>query len=308
MKRILVLYFSQSGQQKLIIQSLVKPLLDAGNEIFIEEIKPEKKYPFPWNAYEFFNAFPETFKQQPLALEPLSSKAFENYDLIILSYQPWFLSPSRPISSFLQSPEGKKIINNKPVITILGCRNMWLSAQEKVKQWLQQANAKLVGHIALIDHSSNVVSLITILHWMLTGKKGAFWIFPAAGVADQDIQHAAVYGDLIKKSLDSNTYNGLQNALNEKGAIQIKPDLVLMERRGRKSFSVWSKFVAMGGSLDSDGRKFRLYLFMFLLPTLVIILTPLLWVLSTLQLIIKKKELLQEIEYFKQLTLRESNK
>jgi hypothetical protein len=308
MKRILVIYFSQSGQQKHILEALIRPIVEAGNEVHFEEIKPVQKFPFPWDAYRFFNAFPETFMQQPLALEPVSAKAHENYDLVILGYQPWFLSPSRPISSFLQSPEGKKILKDKPVITILGCRNMWLSAQEKVKQWLLRADAKLVGHIALIDHSSNVISLITILHWMLTGKKEPFWIFPEAGVANHDVQHASVYGSIIKVFIAENRYDGLQNILNEKGAVEIKPNLVLMERRGRKSFSVWAKFVAMGGVVNSGGRKFRLYMFMFLLPTLIILLTPLLWILSTFQLIIKKKELLREIDYFKQLTLRESAK
>ncbi len=305
MKRILVVYFSQSGQQKQILESLVRPFLDAGHELHYEEIKPLKKFPFPWNAFEFFNAFPETFTQQALELEPLSTRAFEIYDLVIIGYQPWFLSPSRPIGSFLQSAEGRRILTNKPVVTILGARNMWLSSQEKVKHWLIKANAKLVGHIALVDHSSNVVSLITILRWMLTGKKGAFWFFPAAGIADQDIKHASVYGNLIKSTLEANSYEDLQDTLNSNGAIQVKPDLVLMERRGRKSFSVWAKFIMAGGSNTSEGRKARLYVFMYLLPTLILILTPLLSVLSTCQLILKKKELLREIEYFKQLKLRQ---
>ncbi|MBA4058502.1 MAG: dialkylresorcinol condensing enzyme DarA, partial [Marivirga sp.] len=102
MKKILVLYYSQSGQQLAILQSLTKPLIGAGHSVHFEEIQPVEKYPFPWSAYQFFNAFPETFHQKPLALKNLSENAFESYDLVILGYQPWFLTPSRPISSFLQ--------------------------------------------------------------------------------------------------------------------------------------------------------------------------------------------------------------
>jgi hypothetical protein len=308
MKKILVVYFTQSGQQNRILQFLVKPLSDAGHKIHFEEIKPVTKYPFPWSAFQFFNAFPETFTQKPLALEPLSSNAFEDYDLVILGYQPWFLSPSRPISSFLQSEDGKKILTNKTVITVLGCRNMWLGAQEKVKKWLQQVDAKLVGHIALVDKGGNLTSLVTVLRWMLYGKKDPFWFFPAAGVAEQDVQHTTVFGNIIKRAVDSKTFETLQNSLNDEGAIEIKPNLVLMEQRGQKSFSVWAKFVAAGGDSHSWARKIRVYIFMYLLPTVIVILTPLLWLSSAIMLVLKRKQLVNEIEYFKQTSLRKTAK
>lgn len=306
MKKILVLFFTQSGQQKRILQFLVKPFVDGGHEVHFEEVKPVEKYPFPWSAYQFFNAFPETFTQQPLPLQPVSAKAFENYDLVILGYQPWFLTPSRPISSFLQSDEGRKILNDKKVVTIVGCRNMWLGAQEKVKRRFKELNANLIGHVVLIDRGGNLTSLITILRWMLTGKKEAFWFFPPAGVAENDIQHVTVFGNIIKSAFDSNDLSSLQGMLNQEGAIEIRPNLVLMERRGQKAFSVWSKFIASGGAVHSTNRKIRVYVFMYLLPTVIFILTPLLWIVSQTMLILKRKQLQQEIEYFKQTSLRES--
>src|SRR5215208_1032006 len=99
MKKILIVYFSQSGQPMRILQSLARPFLDAGHEVIFEELHPLERFPFPWSAYEFFNAFPETFTQQPLSLQALSANTLQNFDLIIIGYQPWFLTPSRPISS-----------------------------------------------------------------------------------------------------------------------------------------------------------------------------------------------------------------
>src|SRR5580704_8721796 len=141
MKKILVLYFTQSGQQREILESFVRPFTrpDSGYEVHFEELKLVENFPFPWSGYAFFNAFPETFKQQPCALKPLSEKAFGEFDLIVIGYQPWFLTPSRPVSSFLQSEDGRRILKGKPVVTILGCRNMWLGAQEKVKRRLFEA-------------------------------------------------------------------------------------------------------------------------------------------------------------------------
>lgn len=304
MKKILVVYYSQSGQQLSIIRSLTKPLSDAGHSIHIEEIQPVEKYPFPWSAYQFFNAFPETFHQKPLELKNLSPKAFEEYDLVIIGYQPWFLTPSRPISSFLQSEEGKRILKSRNVVTILGCRNMWLGAQEKVKRRLKEAGANLQGHIALADRSANLSSLITILRWMLTGKKDAFWFFPAAGVAQADIEHAGVFGQSIAKAIESGDYQSLQSSLNEHGAIEVKPSLVLLEKRGQKGFSVWSKFIASGGSLHSTARKIRVYIFLYFLLPAIFVLSPLLWLTSKIFLVVKRKELLEDVAYYKQNSLR----
>jgi len=304
MKKILVVYYSQSGQQLSIIRSLTKPLAEAGHTIHIEEIQPVEKYPFPWTAYQFFNAFPETFHQKPLAIKSLSPKAFDNYDLVIIGYQPWFLTPSRPISSFLQSEEGKRILKSRHVVTILGCRNMWLGAQEKVKRRLKEADANLSGHIALADRSANLSSLITILRWMLTGKKEAFLFFPPAGVAQADIEHASIFGKSIANALETGNFTSLQSTLNEDGAIDVKPGLVLLEKRGQKGFSFWSKFISSGGSLYSTGRKIRVYIFLYFLLPAIFVLSPLLWITSKIFLIVKRKQLLEDVTYYKQNSLR----
>jgi hypothetical protein len=302
--KILVIYFTQSGQQAAIVQKLFKPFADAGDEVHYEALKPVESFPFPWSAFSFFNAFPETFTQQPYPLQLLSQKAFADYDLVVLGYQPWFLTPSRPVSSFLQSLEAAKILNGKPVVTILGSRNMWLGAQEKVKKRLIDAKANLVGHIALVDKSGNLTSLVTILRWMLWGKKEPFWFFPAAGVAKEDVEHTTVFGDIIRKAVLLKDFRGLQKDLNSKGAIMVKPNLVLMEKRGQRGFSFWSKFVLAGGEPGSRGRKTRVRTFMIVLPTAIVILSPLLFILSKVLLIVKRKQLKEEAEYHMQNELR----
>jgi hypothetical protein len=304
MKRILAIYFTQTGQQETIVQSLLEPFIKAGDEVHFERLKLVDNFPFPWSAFTFFNAFPETFTQQPLALQPLSAKAFEAYDLVVLGYQPWFLTPSRPISSFLQSSDAMRILKGKRVVTILGCRNMWLGAQEKVKRRLLDLNANLVGHVALVDKSGNLTSLVTILRWMLAGKKEPFWFFPAAGVAQSDVEHASTFGKILRKTMDSGTFEVMQKDLNAEGAILVKPNLVLMEKRGQKAFSVWAKFVLAGGPSGSKGRNRRVRIFMRALPTAIVILSPLLWIVSHILLIVKRRQLSQEAEYYMQNSLR----
>ena len=149
MKNVLVVYYSQSGQLESIARNIAKPLLDSAEiNVVFHEIQLEKPFPFPWNTEAFFDVFPESFLQIPTTLKPVSPEILNTkFDLILLNYQVWYLSPSIPINSFLKSPEAKILLNNTPVITISGSRNMWILAQEKIKKLLKQNNAQLKGNI-----------------------------------------------------------------------------------------------------------------------------------------------------------------
>ncbi len=156
-KKILAVYFSQSGQTRAIVESFLRPVIADGNEVEYLQIKTTHQFPFPWSIPVFFDTVPESVNIIPTALEPWQTK-LNQYDLVVLGWQPWNLSPSIPFSSILQDEKFKALIKGKPVITISGCRNMWINAQEKNKKLLQAAGAKLVGNIALVDRHINHLS------------------------------------------------------------------------------------------------------------------------------------------------------
>ena len=61
MKKILVLYYSQTGQLTRIIENILKPIRRTAEvSIVFEQLHPEPPYPFPWTAYQFCDAFPES--------------------------------------------------------------------------------------------------------------------------------------------------------------------------------------------------------------------------------------------------------
>jgi hypothetical protein len=183
-KKVLVVYYTQTGQLLEVVNSVTSPIT-VSDEITVvyEALKPKPPFPFPWKSDEFFQAMPECVKGIPCELEPLSLSGQEDFDLIILAWQPWFLSPSIPIHAFLQHSIGKKLISGKPVITIIGSRNMWVMAQAKIRQYILEANGRLVGNILLYDRASNLLSIVSIIRWMFTGKRDRFMkIIPPAGI------------------------------------------------------------------------------------------------------------------------------
>ena len=306
MKKILVVYYTQTGQAKLALDATLKPCTENSNyQLDYLLIKPKKSFPYPWSYTEFFDAFPETVHGIPCELEPIQIDTSVNYDLVVIAYQPWFLSICVPVSSFLQTPEAKLLLNNKPVVTIINCRNMWLGAQEKMKQRLLDVKANLVGNITFVDRSSNLTSLVTVLAFVLKGTKENFMgIFPKYGVNDKDLEKAPIFGTIIKNYLENNLLQNIQPQLNQKGALDIRGNLLLMEGRGRALFPLYANYISKKGTQGSEQRKTRVRIFGIVLPTAILFLSPIITILSRLIPLIAKKKFDKEIAYYSQNSLR----
>lgn len=285
MKHVLVIHYSQSGQLTEILDNITHPILQHEQvKITSLKLEMENEFPFPWPRDEFYGSFPETFLQIPSKLKPIPSEILNGeYDLIILGYQVWYLTPSVPTNSFLMSPEAKKIMANTPVITVIGCRNMWIMAQEKVKKLLKSCEAQLVGNIALVDRHINHVSVVTIAQWMFTGKKKRFLgIFPKPGVSQNDIDESTKFGHVILPHLLENNYTSLQENLLKKGAIVIKPFLITVDKRANVLFGKWSKLIHSKSKKGENKRRILVKFFNIYLIFAIWVIAPIVFILFLL--------------------------
>lgn len=272
-KKILVIYYSQTGQLGDILSNLCKPLATAGHDVDIVKVEPETAYPFPWTGKAFFAVMPDCVKGIPTKLKSFQLK-HNRYDLVILGYQAWFLSPSIPCNSILQEPSVKAVLKDTPVVTITGARNMWISAMERIKVTLKESSAKLVGSMALVDKHANIISFITIFHWMFKGRKDRYLnIFPKPGVADADITHCQVYGETVLSHLNKNNWEGMQDSLIAQKAMEMKYNLMFIESKARKIFAVWAGIIVKKKNRTAWLAAFKYYLIIALFIAAPIILT-----------------------------------
>ncbi|WP_312341066.1 dialkylrecorsinol condensing enzyme DarA [Chryseobacterium binzhouense] len=244
-KNILVIYYTQTGQLEDIVKNIARPFEEKKDEYNVTyySIQLKEDFPFPWPSDVFFNTFPESYLQIPSEILPPPQEVLNTkFDLILFGYQVWYLTPSIPTISFLKSGYAESIMKDVPVVTISGTRNMWMLSQEKLKVYLKNLNAKLVGNIALVDRHDNYTSVLTILRWMTTGKKEKSGMLPAAGVSDEEIQGSVKYGRIIEKHFENN-FENLQPELVQNGAVEIRPFLVRVEKVGNKIFTVWSHLI-----------------------------------------------------------------
>lgn len=276
-KKVLAIYYSQSGQLGDIIDHLTQPLLDSGISVEKVRIRPVNDFPFPWTGERFYDVMPDCVLGVPVELEPFVLKE-TSYDLIIMGYQSWFLSPGIPSNSLLHHPLFTAVLKDTPVVTVTGARNMWLNAFAGIKKLLRAHSANHVGNIALVDEHLNPLSYFTIFHWLLGGKKTRLLgIFPLPGVAYRDIVRSAAFGGTILAYLQKGTWEGMQDTLVAQKAVAYNYSLMILEAKAGPQYITWANKVN-----SSRNRKRLLSVFKYYLHVALFVGAPILLIIDAL--------------------------
>lgn len=275
MKKVLVVHYSQTGQLSAAVQALTRPLAeDPQVTLHFERIAPQQDYPYPWPLLRFFDVFPESVYMDPPPMRASSLTGDEDFDLVIIAYQVWFLSPSLPVVGFLNSPQAKKLLANKPVITLIACRNMWLNAHRKMTGLLGQLGARHCDNIVLTDNAPSLATFITTPRWLMTGKKNRFLGLPEAGVCQQDIDDCQRFGRALSVALRQHQEQSGQSLLQGLSAVKVNTSLIASEMAGHRSFLVWGRLIRGVGKPGEFRRKPLLLLYILFLIALIITVVP----------------------------------
>jgi len=297
MKKVLVLYYSQSGQLKQVLDNFLLDLPDDEIELDVKSIKPKVKYPFPWPFYHFFDEFPESVFMDGCEIDELEDLK-DDYDLIILGYTVWYMAPSIPITAFMHSNQAKKLFKDKPVITLVACRDMWVLAQEKMKDMLKDVEAKHIDHVALVDQSGSVLSLITLPTYMLTGDKKYFSYLPSAGISEKDILSCNRFGKRLNKALHQNKEKTGEALLKNLNAVSVNGKLIATEKIANRSFRIWSRLIKASGIKYSLGRKITITIYVSFLIILLLTIVPINIIARKILNIFQKEKLKKMEDYY----------
>ena len=274
MKNVLIVSYSQSGQISDVVEALSRPLAEAGVKIHHEVLRQVKAFPFPWPFFAFLDVFPESVRLDPRPNQPLSVVPDADFDLVILAWSVWYLSPAQPVTAFLQSAEGRRLLGGRPVVSVVACRNMWLSAFDTLKRLVADAGGRLVDHVAFTDEANALATFITTPRWMFTGRRDGFLGLPPAGVSVSQTAGAARFGAALAEALSRDEEKRCQPMLHGLNAVKIAPHLVLSERAGRRAFQVWSGLIRLCGRAGQWRRIPALALFVAYLFVMIITVVP----------------------------------
>jgi hypothetical protein len=233
----------------------------------------------------------------------------ENFDLIVFAYSVWYMSPSIPANSYLCTDQAKRIFKDTPVITLLGVRNMWIVAQEYIKEKIIELGGNLVGNIVLRDRAENLTGIVTISYFMFSGKKGRFaWFFPKAGISEKDIQGVDKYGKIIEEHFINNDLENIQENMVKAKSVKVNPYLATTEQMAYKRvFTKWSKFILKKGGPGDPARKIRVRIFAWYFPFAILVIAPIEYIFFLIFAPFRLKSIKKDIKYFSGVKLKSNN-
>mmetsp|Transcript_3496 Transcript_3496/g.4796 ORF Transcript_3496/g.4796 Transcript_3496/m.4796 type:complete len:322 (-) Transcript_3496:1054-2019(-) len=197
--RVLLLQHSLSGETNTATHEFIRGLEDGVRDqhnlvvdLVEQRIQTQPAFDFPWNFWSFFAVMPETVDpfvhnkdsqhwqvEKPSLDTPVESsspnistkKKNNMFDLVVLGWQTWFLSPSLPVRMAVNDPDYQHLLQQAPVLMIGTHRNMWHRASRTLRQELDaHAHANIVGSINFVQSSAFLVSVVKTLRWQLGGK------------------------------------------------------------------------------------------------------------------------------------------
>jgi hypothetical protein len=261
MKKILAIYYSQTGQLKKLLTNFLSGYKD---KVTFSEIKTSQYgFPLTWNS--MFEMFPESVLQIPCKIS--YNIPIDNYDTIIIGFQTWFLHLSLPILTFSQTNDFLSAVKGKNVYLFMDCRNSWRTPMKLMKEKVNNAGGYVIGEYVYGSISGNFIGSISILHWFFTGVKKMLF-FSEPGVPENEIKMAMHYG---------NKYLGIENR-NKVMRFPIGKNKFLpikTEKYASSKFEKWAKYIVKN---DCRHRKLRLIYFKIWLISIQIIISPILYV------------------------------
>lgn len=141
--RILVIYFSLSGQSRGLINLLAAGMRHGGSHVVIERLRTIRKITFPFNGIlPTLWMMLTTFFRLRMPISEPAPTCFDPYDLIVLAGPTWSYNPSGPVL-FLIDRYGRRLFAGQTVLPLLSCRGYYRMHNKILRKRLQQCGAHL---------------------------------------------------------------------------------------------------------------------------------------------------------------------
>ncbi|MEW6427863.1 MAG: hypothetical protein AB1568_07495 [Thermodesulfobacteriota bacterium] len=123
--RVLVIYYSLSGQTRGVLQRFIAGLQQGGALVTEARLTPLEPLRFP------LGSIPATLRMMVVTLfrrrfpiEPAEEAWFEPHDLIVLGGPTWSYHPSGPVLDLLDR-YGNRLFRGRTVLPLISCRGYW---------------------------------------------------------------------------------------------------------------------------------------------------------------------------------------
>lgn len=149
--RVLIIYYSFSGQTTGLLNHLSIGLKQQGTEVAFEKLRPLNPPRFPVGAIlPTIKMMLATAIRQRLPIREPDGADWDNYNLLILAGPTWSYNPSGPVLDLLDR-FGPRLFRGRTVVPLISCRGYWRMHWLGLKRLLHACGA-LVPNRIIFSH------------------------------------------------------------------------------------------------------------------------------------------------------------
>ena len=177
-RRVLLLYYSYTGQSRKVLEAAAEVFRDRGCEVYrapIEFTDPryaERFSQFPMRHVwrDFLGMLPAQTRKATGEIRTPDEVRRTDYDLICIGSPTWWRDVSMPLRSVLESGEARPLLNGTPFAVFAVCRRYWRENLNAVRKLAEKAGGRYEGGIHFGYPGDQVRSMLSLTSYLGTGE------------------------------------------------------------------------------------------------------------------------------------------
>lgn len=176
--RVLLLYYSYTGQSKKVLAAAGEVFTNRGWEVHDAAIGfTDPRYAEPFTRFPMRRVWPEmlsvfaaqTRKETGTITTPDTVRA-NRYDLVCIGSPTWWRTVSMPLRSFLTSDEARDLLNGTPFAVFVVCRRYWRENLEGVRELAEAAGGRYIDAVHFQYPGDQLRSMLSLTSYLGSGQ------------------------------------------------------------------------------------------------------------------------------------------
>jgi menaquinone-dependent protoporphyrinogen IX oxidase len=176
--RVLLLYYSYTGQSHKVLETAGEVLRNRGCEVREAEIKfTDQRYAAKFSRFPMRRVWPDMLsvlgaqkRNEIGGIQTPDTVRGADYDLILIGSPTWWDNVSMPLRSFLKSDEARKLLSGKPFAVFVVCRTFWRENLQAVRELAEEQGGRYVDEIHFTYPGDNLRSMLALTSYLGSGE------------------------------------------------------------------------------------------------------------------------------------------
>lgn len=199
--RVLLLYYSYTGQSQKVLEAAGEVFRERGCEVthapieFTDPRYAERFSRFPMRSVwpEFLGMLPAQTLQRTGDIRTPDAVRTGDYDLICIGSPTWWRTVSMPLRSFLKSHEARNLLDGKRFAVFAVCRRYWRENLTGVRKLAEKKGGRYVDGIHFTYPGGQLPSMLSLTSYLGSGQYKDRYLgvrLPPTNISAEQIEEA----------------------------------------------------------------------------------------------------------------------